>query len=195
MTRAMTGATRKVILFIATSLDGFIARRDGSVDWLFRDGDYGMAEFFRSIDTVLIGRKTHDVMSSFGQTSYRGRKNYVFSRSRPASPAPDVEYTTAAPRELIETLRLTRGKDIWLVGGSELIDTFLVEKLVDRITVSVHPVILGEGIPLFRGSHEVPLELRGSRSWPSGLAQLDYDVRPATAPTGVRLQKDDASAD
>jgi dihydrofolate reductase len=186
MTRAMNGATRKVILFIATSLDGFIARNDGSVDWLFRDGDYGMAEFFRSIDTVLIGRKTHDVMSVFGQTSYRGRKNYVFSRSPPALPSADVEYTTAGPRQLIETLRLTRGKDIWLVGGSELIDTFLVEQLVDRITVSIHPVILGEGIPLFRGGREVPLELRGSRSWPSGLAQLDYDVRGPATPSAIR---------
>jgi len=135
MTRAITGATRKVILFIATSLDGFIARADGSVDWLFHDGDYGMAEFFRSIDTVLIGRKTHDVMLGFGQTSYRGRKNYVFSRSQPASPSADVEYTADGARDLIETLRLTRGKDIWLVGGSELIDTFLVEQLIDRITV------------------------------------------------------------
>jgi dihydrofolate reductase len=190
MTRAMTGATRKVILFIATSLDGFIARKDGSVDWLFRDGDYGMAEFFRSIDTVLIGRKTHEVMSGFGQTSYRGRKNYVFSRSRPASPSTDVEYTAAGATEVVETLRLTRGKDIWLVGGSELIDTFLVEKLVDRITVSIHPVILGEGIPLFRGGREVPLELRGSRSWPSGLAQLDYDVRAVSPPVvGRKPQK------
>lgn len=185
MTRAMNGATRKVILFIATSLDGFIARTDGSVDWLFRDGDYGMAEFFRSIDTVLIGRKTHDVMSGFGQTSYRGRKNYVFSRSQPSSPSPEVEYTSAGAKDLIDTLRLTRGKDIWLVGGSELIDTFLVEQLVDRITVSIHPVILGEGIPLFRGGREVQLELRGSRSWPTGLAQLDYDVRsPGTAAGG-----------
>jgi dihydrofolate reductase len=184
MTRAITGASRKVILFIATSLDGFIARSDGSVDWLFHDGDYGLAEFFRSIDTVLIGRKTHEVMVGFGQTSYRGRKNYVFSRTQPASPAPDVEYTSSGAKEVIETLRMTRGKDIWLVGGSELIDTFLVERLIDRITVSIHPVILGEGIPLFRGGHKVQLELRASRSWPTGLAQLDYDVRkaPVAAP-------------
>lgn len=166
---------RAVKLFIACSLDGFIARKDDSVDWLFHDNDYGMSAFYKTIDTVLIGRKTYDLMVRLGLSHYKGKANYVFSRTRAGAEGENIQYVSSGVREFTESLRKKNGKDIWLVGGSMLIDSFLKRHLIDEIILSMHPVILGEGIPLFRGGiTQTDLTLQKCVEYESGLVQLWY---------------------
>ena len=169
---------RPVILYIATSLDGFIARTDGSVDWLFHDADYGMSAFYKSIDTVIIGRKTYEVMRKLGTSGYVGKKNYVFTSQAPAKRESEIEYVTTNAVPFVETLRAGSGRAIWLVGGAALAKSLLDAGLVDEMTLSIHPIVLGNGIPLFAG-HPRPLELslRECLSYESGLVQPRYGVK------------------
>ncbi len=168
---------RKVKLFIADSLDGYIARRDGSVDWLFTDGDYGMAAFVKSVDTALMGRKTYAMALRLGgiPDSPGGIKYYVFSRSPQTSSDKKVEFVSSDVQSFVESLCQAEGKDIWLMGGGELIASFLKERLIDEIILTVHPVILGAGIPLFRGEHpQTDLKLVSCRSHKNGIVQVHY---------------------
>jgi dihydrofolate reductase len=166
---------RRIKLFIATSLDGFIARSDGSVDWLYRDGDFGMREFFASVDTALIGRKTHDQMVGWDRPAFAGLENYVFSRSRRADDGVPVNYVSGDVEEFVGRLRRAPGKDIWLAGGADLVDTFRESDLIDDVILSIHPVLLGDGIRLFPDRHEpFPLELTRCVEYERGLVQLWY---------------------
>ena len=169
---------RKVRLFIAASLDGFIAREDGGIDWLFSDADYGYAQFYDSIDAVLVGRKTYEQARGFEPKPFGGKKVYVFTRSPGKD---DVEYVRD-PAGFVRKLVRMQGKDIWLVGGAEIITPLLNAGLVHEIILSIHPVILGRGIPLFRDIEEQhDLRLTGSTVYPSGLVQLRYEVVHAKA--------------
>jgi dihydrofolate reductase len=170
------GIVRRVKLFIATSLDGFIARPDGSVDWLFTDGDFGMKDFFASVDTALIGRKTYDQMVGWGMPQgYDGMTNYVFSRSRRADDGVPVRHVTGDLPGFVRTLKREPGKDIWLVGGGDLVDGFREHDLIDDVILSVHPVLLGDGIPLFPDRHQpMPLLLERCVEYERGLVQLWY---------------------
>jgi len=106
---------RKIIVYIATSADGFIARPNGDVEWLNRPrtaGDYGMGDFYRSVDTVVMGRKTYDVGRKLGQSHYRGKKNYVLSRKRAPHRPQDVEFVSCAIPKFATQLRRTDGRDI-----------------------------------------------------------------------------------
>jgi dihydrofolate reductase len=166
---------RRIKLFIATSLDGFIARTDGSVDWLFTDTDYGMREFCATVDTALIGRKTHDQMVAWGQPAFEQMTNYVFSRTRRADDGVPITYVSGDLVGFVGTLRRQPGKDLWLVGGGDLIAEFRERDLIDDVIVSIHPVLLGEGIPLFPGRHEpLNLELVKCVEYQRGLVQLSY---------------------
>jgi len=170
---------RKVKLFIANSLDGFIARPDGSVDWLFMDADYGMTEFYKSIDSILFGRKTYDVALSLGGApSYKGIKNYVFSRTLKTSADKNFEFVSGDIRSFIDSLKQSKGKDIWLMGGGELIESFMNERLIDEFILTVHPIILGEGVPLFRGSRQqTDLKLIACKTYESGIVQVSYELK------------------
>jgi len=162
---------RKVRLFIASSLDGYIAREDGSVDWLFSDADYGYSEFYGSIDTVVMGRKTYEKSLEFEEHPFRGKKVYVFSRSVKEKGVEFVSDVVGFMKKLVRS----KGKDIWLVGGSEIVSIFLNEGLIDEIILSIHPVILGRGIPLFKNvQKEVWLKMQKSVSFDSGLVQIHY---------------------
>jgi dihydrofolate reductase len=166
---------RRIKLFIATSLDGFIARPDGSVDWLFTDGDFGMRDFSASVDVALIGRKTHDQMVAWGHPAYEGMENYVFSRTRRADDGVPVTVVTGDLEACIGALRRKPGKDLWLVGGGDLIAEFRERDLIDDVILSVHPILLGDGIPLFPGRHEpLSLELTRCVQYERGLVQLWY---------------------
>lgn len=170
---------RKIVLYIATSLDGYIARKDGSVDWLppLDDQDYGYSEFLATVDTVVMGRTTYEQLPELGGYPYEGKKGYVFSTARKGRDA-NVEFVSGPAKEFAERLRSENGSDIWLVGGAELVDSFLSAGLIDRYIISVVPVILGEGIPLFfPDGRERILRLVGSRSFPSGLVQSTYEPR------------------
>lgn len=165
---------RKLVLFIATSLDGYIARSSGDIDWLFSDQDYGYAEFFASIDTVLMGRKTYEQSLGFGEYPYPGKHGFVFSRT-PRAPDGNVIFVAADPAAFVSELKRRPGKDIWLVGGAQLVAECMKYELVDEFVISVHPVVLGDGLPLFPpGFPEQKLEFLRSESFASGLVQLSY---------------------
>jgi dihydrofolate reductase len=173
----MTTPMRKVVLFIATSLDGFIARPDGGIDWLFSDADYGYAAFFDSIDTVVMGRKTYELSLSFGPPYvYEGKASYVFSRTNAGTKDEHAEFIAGSSKDFIHSLRARAGKDIWLVGGAELVRDFLAEDLIDEFVISIHPIVLGAGMPLFPAdARELSLTLKNSIAFESGLVQLHYE--------------------
>lgn len=168
---------RKIVLFIASSLDSYIARPLGEIDWLFTDQDYGYSEFLKSIDTVLLGRKTYEQVLTFGEYPYQDLKSYVFTKNTLFQAKKDVEVVTEDLKTFIDDLRQVDGKNIWLVGGSQLTYDFMNQNLVDELIVSIHPIILGEGIPLF-ASQTTPQSLNFTKcqTYSSGLVQLSYDV-------------------
>jgi dihydrofolate reductase len=166
---------RKIVLFISSSLDGYIARINGDIDWLFTDQNYGYTKFLESIDTVLMGRKTYEQILTFGEYPYQEKKSYVFTKNLDFQTTTDVEFV-ADLENFVNHLRLLDGKNIWLVGGAMLIRDFLNKKLVNEVIISVHPIILGEGIPLFANPHTTALQFTGCQTYSSGLVQLSYDV-------------------
>ncbi|MDW7732869.1 MAG: dihydrofolate reductase family protein [Methanolobus sp.] len=164
-------------LFIAASLDGYIARPDGSVDWLFTDGDYGYQEFYDSIDIVLMGRKTYEQVLEFGDYPYSDKKSFVFIRKDITPSDKNASFVSKDIVGFTESLLKAGNSDIWLVGGSEIIKIFLEHDLIDDIIVSIHPIILGEGIPLFKHiKKEIHMELVNHVSFESGLVQLHYSI-------------------
>jgi dihydrofolate reductase len=188
---------RKIIVYIATSADGYIARLDGSVDWLENPrtaGDYGMGAFLRSVDTILWGRKTYDQalgMGGAGGGFGPKVKNYVFTHRPPESPAPDAEFVNEPVPAFAQRLRAAPGKDIWMMGGGGLIASFLDEGEIDEFIIHVIPTLIGEGIPLIQpGRRTVPLALLSSRRFSDGVVRLHYRVM-AKAPkkTGRRAAR------
>ncbi|MBD1942210.1 dihydrofolate reductase [Coleofasciculus sp. FACHB-712] len=168
---------RKVILFIASSLDGYIARQSGDIDWLFTDQDYGYSEFFASVDTLLMGRKTYEQVLTFGEYPYKGVKSYVFTRNPLFLADSNAEVITEDIKKFVEQLRQVEGKNIWLVGGSQLTHELMSNNLVDELILSIHPIVLGEGIPLFEhGTNPQCLNFTKCQTYSSGLVQLSYDV-------------------
>jgi dihydrofolate reductase len=178
---------RKIIAYVATSADGYIARPDGDVEWLNRlpqGSDYGMKAFYRSIDTILWGRKTYDWLLRYhkkrGQTTGlfdTSRANYVFSRKPPTRPAPGVVFVTRSVKSFARHLRTTPGKHIWMMGGAGLIASFLDAGEIDEFETHVMPVFIGKGIPLVAPRHrDIPLRLLSSRSFPDGVVRLRYEV-------------------
>lgn len=181
---------RNVIVHIATSADGYIARRDGDVDWLTSrpkpKGFYGLGAFAQSIDTKLIGRKTYEWSRRLGASFDGKTRTIVFSRQPPPADAPKgVEFVSGAIGPFVSRLREQPGKDIWLMGGGDLIASFLDERAIDELVITVTPVIIGEGIPLIGGRHRhVPLNLQSVERFDDGVVQLRYrvegrEVRPA----------------
>ncbi len=174
-------ARRKVITYISASADGYIARADGAVDWLDRSrptGNYGMAAFLRSIDTILWGRKTYDQALGFGGTGMfgAGMRNYVFTH-RPAEPAAGVEFVADGPAAFLARWRAEPGKDAWMMGGASLIGAFLDAGAIDEFIVHVVPVLIGEGIPLIPPARRtVELRLLSAKRFPDGVVRLHYSA-------------------
>ena len=173
---------RNVIVHIATSADGYIARPDGDLDWLTSrpapEGFYGMNAFMKSIDTTLLGRKTYEVSLRMGAKFDSKSRTVVFSRHAPPADAPSgVEFVNGAIGPFVKRLREQPGKDIWLMGGGELIASFLDEQAIDEFVISVAPVFIGDGIPLIAPRHRhVPLDLQSLERFDDGLVQLHYRV-------------------
>ena len=172
---------RRVVLGLGTSLDGYIARPDDAVDFLFMPKDYSMAPFFATIDTLIMGRKTFDAAlkmgGSFGGSSMAA---YVFSHSQPPGERNNVVFVNQSPAVFIRKLRKKRGKDIWLMGGGELARDFLKADLVDELYIGIVPVLLGAGIPLFpSGFPQRNFLLIENKTYSKGLIALKYRrVRP-----------------
>jgi dihydrofolate reductase len=145
---------RKVILGAAITLDGYIARPDGSVDYLVmtKEGAAGMARLFATIDTIVMGRKTLDVAIALSGGSYKSpvrAPTYVFSRSQPPGERDGVIFTNQSPRAWLSKMRARRGKHILHMGGGELARSFLEADLIDELFLDVVPILLGAGLPLF----------------------------------------------
>src|SRR5262249_31326993 len=153
---------------------------DGDVAWLDRPrtaGDYGMGAFYKSVDTVLMGRKTYEIGVKLGQKAYPGKKNYIFSRTRRRSRTPNVEFVSEAVGDVARRPRETEGKDIWLVGGGQLIAAFLDEGQIDEFIIHVVPTFIGEGIPLIQPrKRTVPMVLLSSKAYSDGVVRLHYSV-------------------
>ena len=171
---------RKVIVHIAASVDGYIARPDGDLEWLTSrpapEGFYGMNAFMKTVDTMLIGRKTYEESLKLGAKFETTSRTFVFSRQKPPAKIPKgVEFVTEAIGPFIRRLRDQPGKDIWLMGGGDLIASCLDEKMIDEFVVSVVPVFIGDGIPLVaRHPRHVLMTLKSVERFDDGLVQLHY---------------------
>lgn len=175
----------KVSVFIATSIDGFIARRDGSIDWLEsiesseKGEDYGYKEHFSSVDALVMGRNTFEKVLSFGDWPYGSKPVIVLSKSLTEVPEDlrdRVRVDASSPEELIEKFLQEGFRRIYLDGGA-VIQAFLRVGLVDEITLTQLPLLIGQGLPLFGELQEdVRLRHLSTQTWDNGFVQSKYEV-------------------
>jgi len=168
---------RSVVLSAAITLDGYIARPDGAVDYLVMPKGFSMAAFYATVDTAVMGRKTFDVALklSGGKFSNPSMANYVFSRSEPPGEHDGVIFVNQSPAAFIRQIRKRKGKDIWLMGGGELARDFLKADLVDELHLGVVPLALGAGIPLFPGGFpQRDFKLVENKTYSKGSIMLKY---------------------
>lgn len=168
---------RKVILSLGISLDSYIARPNGDVDFLFMPKDYSMSSFFATVDTAIMGRKTLEggLKMSGGSLPASSMAYYVFSQSKPPGKCDGWTFVNEAPAAFIARLRRHSGKNIWLMGGGELARDFLKADLVDELHLAIMPVLLGEGIPLFpSGFPQREFTLIENKTYSKGMIALKY---------------------
>ena len=183
---------RKLTLGLANSLDNYIARKDGGFDWLHWSKEVAeiSAKFMKTVDALLIGRKTFEVMLASGQTSYPGAKNYVFSRSKKkrealkkrlaAKKKPDrnVEIVAEDAANFVSELKKRKGKGIVVFGGGELAKSLFEADLIDEVVLNIHPVLLGSGIPLFHEmKKQIDLELLECKILEGGYLAVTYRIK------------------
>ena len=173
------GAVPEVVYYVAASLDGYIATSDGGIEWISpfegKGEDYGYAAFYASIDAVLLGRRTYEQCLTFREWPYPGKPCWVFSHGRMEITEPRVTWTDQNPHQMVRELQSRKLQRAWLVGGGELAVSFRRERLISEYIVSVVPVILGAGIPLFAaGRPQEALKLVETNAYPSGIVQLRY---------------------
>lgn len=176
---------RRIILNLATTLDGFIEGKNGEIDWCIMDTDMSFNDFLNEIDTILYGRKSYELWGQYipqdGASasekelwkSVHSKEKYVFSRTKDTDHK--AIFISENLLEEVTKLKSKPGKDIWLYGGADLITTFINLGLIDEFRLSVHPVVLGEGKPLFIDiKHRMYLKLTDTRTYSSGVVQLTY---------------------
>ena len=183
---------RKLTLGLANSLDNYIARKDGGFDWLHWSKEVAeiSAKFMKTVDALLIGRKTFEVMLASGQTSYPGAKNYVFSRSKKKrealkkklaakkKPNRNVEIVAEDAANFVSELKKRKGKGIVVFGGGELAKSLFEADLIDEVVLNIHPVLLGSGIPLFHEmKKQIDLELLDCKILKGGYLAVTYLVK------------------
>ena len=162
----------KIILFIASSLDGYIARKNGSIDWLPENTASGYDEFYKSIDVVILGKKTYDQVLTFGDYPYKDKKSFVLTSSGNPNEN-NIEFVSDI-KNLVSDI--TKYGDAWLVGGGEVISSFMNLGAVDELILSIIPVVLGDGIPLFKNiQKETKLELIKTTQY-DALVELHYKI-------------------
>ncbi|WP_203248514.1 dihydrofolate reductase family protein [Sporosarcina beigongshangi] len=177
---------RKIILDLAVTLDGFIEGKNGEVDWCIMEPDMGFTNFLNQIDTILYGRKSYDLWGRYMPEAkdsdtekeiwklVHSKKKYVFSRTQRETDNQAI-FINENISEEVNKLKNSPGKDIWLYGGASLITTFINLGLVDEFRLSVHPVILGEGKPMFIDiKQRLNLKMVNTRTFFSGVVQLIY---------------------
>ena len=169
----------KVTLYIAASLDGYIARSDGGIDWLAMvevpGEDYGYENFYSSVDAIALGSKTYELALSFEEWPYSGKSTFVFTQRALPCDRDDVALVIDPVETLLARLDTQGFQHLWLVGGGTLVNSFLQQDLIGDYIISTIPIILGEGIPLFPPpSPQVKLQLVSAKQYPSGLLQSHY---------------------
>lgn len=170
-----------VTLFVAMSLDGFIAGPNDEIDWLFTDQDYGFTPFFDSVDTIIMGRRSYQMSCSFDEWPYPGKQTIVCTRSLTDQSDQRVQFSADNLPTLIARARAAGSRGIWLLGGGQLVRTALACTTIDRLQIAIHPIILGAGIPLFpAGTRTTALRLRGSTGYDSGLLVVCYEPGDST---------------
>jgi len=168
---------RKVILNLALSLDSLIEGPNGEYDWCFNDQDYGLTEFFKRIDAIFFGRKSYELVLRNNDGYFDSKKWYVFSTTLNEVKDKNTTLINKNVAATVNKIKNEPGKDIWLFGGAGLVTTFINEGLVDELQLSVHPILLGIGKPLFQNiSKRIKLELIDSKVYNNGLVQLFYNV-------------------
>lgn len=175
---------RKVVFGVANSLDNFIARENGAVDWLMWSNEVSayVTDFWKTIDTILMGRKSYEVGQELGKgqkNPYPGMKTYIFSRTLPEeSESEDFEIVSSDAVEFTRNLKNREGKDICVMGGGELAKSLFEADLIDEIGFNIHPVLLGKGIPLFHEmNRQIDLELIESKPFQNGCVLVTYRVK------------------
>lgn len=170
---------RKVIIYIATSLDGYIAKPNDNLDFLSiveQEGqDYGYADFVKTIDTVIVGRKTYDKVISMGiESPYADKDTYIITRT-PRPTIGSVKFYTGDLKSLVERLKSENGKNIFCDGGAEIVNELLKNDLIDEFVISIIPILVGNGTKLFNdGRPELKLDLASTKQFEKGLTQLHY---------------------
>ncbi|MGE7602968.1 dihydrofolate reductase family protein [Peribacillus sp. NPDC097675] len=179
---------RRIILDLAVTLDGFIEGKNGEVDWCIMDSEMGFINFLNQIDTILYGRKSYDLWGQYTSKIedtdnekeiwelVHSKEKYVFSRKQKSTDTKTIFVNENIPEE-VNKLKNKPGRDIWLYGGASLITNFINLGLVDEFRLSVHPVILGEGKPLFIDiKQRLNMKLINTRTFSSGVVQLIYHL-------------------
>ncbi len=171
----------EIKLYIAISLDGFIARENGDIDWLEslpnpNNLDYGYGEFISGIDTVLMGRSTYEKILSFGMDwPYQDCESYIFSRQANYQIKTEKTQATNLSPESIDLIKSRSQKDIWIVGGGEIISELLNMGEIDEIIICIIPVLIGTGIPLFPNNpKETQFDLVNTETFETGAVSLTY---------------------
>ena len=171
---------RKVTFGGANSLDNFIARKDDVVDWLQWDKEVNsmMKEFWKTIDTVVMGRRTYEVAMKMGTPAYPRMKNYVFSRTITKSADKRIEFVSEDAAEFVRKIKNQLGKDICVMGGGILARSLFEAHLIDEIGFNIHPVLLGSGIPLFHEmKFQIDLDLLDCKQLKNGCVIVSYRVK------------------
>lgn len=172
---------RKLVLYIASSLDGYIATEEHNLDWLLStegEGDNGYTKFYDTVDTILMGRITYEWIIEHEKNNfpYKGKECYVFSKTK-REKNQDVTFLCDDIVEFTRKLKNKPGQNIWLVGGGNLLNSFIKEKLVDEIIINITPVLLGKGIPLFKSNDfQTQLFLKGINRY-NQFIELHYEVQ------------------
>jgi len=174
---------RKVTFGCANSLDNYIARPDGAVDWLLwgKEAAQYLKEYWQTIDTIVMARKTYEIslkLSAGGSNPSAGMKTYVFSRTLKESQNKEVEIISTDVAEFVRELKKQEGKDICVMGGGLLAKPLFEANLIDEIGFNIHPVLLGSGIPLFHEmNHQIDLERLDCRPFKNGCVLVTYRVK------------------
>lgn len=169
-------ASPQIQIYIATSLDSFIATADGGVDWLepFQAEDLGYSAFVATIGTIVMGRTTYEQIRGFGSWPYAGKRTVILSSRAIGSPPENTEVSDDGIQALVSRLKAL-GEDVWIVGGAKTIRAFLDHDAVDRMELFVIPVLIGSGLPLFeRSPRHARLSLEETQSFPCGVVRLVY---------------------
>ena len=164
----------KIIVYIASSADGFIARENGDIDWLPKPSESGYNAFYKSVDTVIMGKTTYDQVLTFGEYPYKDKKSFVFTSTN-QNKDENAEFVSDVEKFVKDGFP-GAGKNIWLVGGAQIIASFLKQEAIDEIIISLIPVLLGKGIPLFKNiENETKLEFVKTEKY-GQLVDLYYKV-------------------